>query len=108
MIKVLVKVLRGIVIVMGVLIVAVCGAVGYQAAQDPITGIGFGAIMGTALGVAAGVLIAVLFLGVLALFLEMRDFLEELCELTRKQVATRPGTGPSIGTGLKSAGPIAR
>ncbi len=82
---VLVTMLRLLVNIGGVLIIAGCSTVGIIWGIGATGSFSVMAVVGGLVGAVLGIPVAALLIGTLAVLLEMRDFLEELCKLVREQ-----------------------
>ncbi len=85
MTAVLVTMLRLLVNIGGVLIIAGCSAAGMIWGIGATGSFSVMAVVGGLVGAVLGIPVAALLIGTLAVLLEMRDFLEELCKLVREQ-----------------------
>ena len=85
MTAVLVTMLRLLVNIGGVLIIAGCSAAGMIWGIGATGSFSVMAVGGGLVGAVLGIPVAALLIGTLAVLLEMRDFLEELCKLVLEQ-----------------------
>ncbi len=82
---VLVTVLRLLVNIGGLLIIAGCSAAGIIWGLGASGSFSAMAVVGGLVGAVLGIPVAALLMGTLAVLLDMRDSLEELCNLVREQ-----------------------